>query len=248
MNPASARKPKRIAVTVVTLFPKFIESFVEHFGILKKAMKNGLFTLRALDLRPFGVGTRNVVDDHPYGGGVGMVLRPDVLHRAITKARGKLKNAAVVLMTPQGRPLNQKLVRELGRYDRLVLVCGRYEGFDERVRGFADYEISVGDYVLMGGELPALVLTEAVARTVPGILGKFESQEAESFSAGTLEYPHYTKPEIFKVKGARSKVQNLRVPKVLLTGHHGNIAAWREAEAIKRTKKRRPDLLNQPTA
>lgn len=174
-----------------------------------------------------------------------MVLRPDVVIKAITKTISSLSSrrksgssTRVILLTPQGKRFNQALAKKLSQYDNLVFVSGRYEGFDERVRKFVDEEISVGDYVLMGGELPALVISEAVLRLIPGVLGKDGSAEAESFSEAMLEYPQYTKPEVLEVNGKK-----LRVPKVLLTGHHANVSAWRKTESLKRTKKRRPDLL-----
>jgi tRNA (guanine37-N1)-methyltransferase len=177
-----------------------------------------------------------------------MVLRADVLHKAI----GKISNfkfqilkgrQRIILLTPQGKPFTQKEAQRLSKYDNLIFVCGRYEGFDERVRQFVDEEISIGDYVLMGGELPALVIAEAVMRLRPGILGKDESAKKESFSEAMLEYPQYTKPEVLKLKAKSHKLKAVRVPKVLLTGHHKNIEEWRKEEALKRTKKRRPDLL-----
>jgi tRNA (guanine37-N1)-methyltransferase len=180
-----------------------------------------------------------------------MVLRPDVLYKAIESARklsakggsasgGKVKT---VLLTPQGKKFEQKDAQRLAKYDQLIFVCGRYEGFDERVRSFVDEEISIGDYVLMGGELPALVISEAVMRLRPGILGKDESADKESFSEPMLEYPQYTKPEKWKVTSGKLKGKIFNVPKVLLTGHHKNIEEWRQAEAQKRTKRRRPDLI-----
>jgi len=240
-------KQKRLSIKIITLFPKFIENFVESFGIVKRAIKLNLLDLKAVNLRSFGLGQRQVVDDRPYGGGVGMVLRADVLQKAI-KANSKQQTAnskkqRIVLLTPQGKQFKQADAQRLSKYDNLVLVCGRYEGFDERVRQFVDEEISVGDYVLMGGELPALVISEAVMRLRKGILGKDESVNKESFSDNFLEYPQYTKPEILELKDLKLKIKRLRVPKVLLTGHHKNIEQWRQEEAKKRTKKRRPDLL-----
>jgi tRNA (guanine37-N1)-methyltransferase len=201
--------------------------------------------LRAVNLRNYAFDRRGTVDDRPYGGGVGMVLRPDVMIKAIQKLRpkgqrGKTKKTRVILLTPQGKVFDQASAKRLAKYDELILVSGRYEGFDERIRGFVDEELSIGDYVLMGGELPALVISEAVLRLIPGVLGKLESTAAESFSEGLLEYPHYTKPEVLTI-GKKT----LRVPKVLLAGHHANLAAWRKTEAVKRTKKRRPDLFNK---
>ena len=205
-----------------------------------------------MNLRSFGLDKRGTVDDRPYGGGVGMVLRADVVLKAINKAKGKvLKKTRVILLSPQGKPFKQKEAKRLVKYEKLVFICGRYEGFDERVRSFVDEELSIGDYVLMGGELPALVASEAILRLVPGVLGKFESQEFESFSNNLLEYPQYTKPEVLEIKNkskglrVKGRVKKLAVPKVLLTGHHANIEAWRKDQAIKRTKKRRPDLLKK---
>lgn len=208
------------------------------FGIVQRAIKNKLLKFEALNLRKFGLDRRGTVDDRPYGGGLGMVLRPDVLHKAISSWRKKKPAGRVVMLTPQGKPFNQAAAKRLAKYDDLLLVSGRYEGFDERVRKFVDEEISLGDFILMGGELPALAVAESVLRLVPGVLGKDESADAESFSQAMLEYPQYTKPEVLEAGGRK-----LRVPKVLLTGHHANIKKWRIEEALKRTKKRRPDLL-----
>lgn len=243
-------------ISIVTLFPEFIEQYA-GFGIIARAIKNKLIQIRAVNLRGFATDKRGTVDDRPYGGGLGMVLRPDVVIKAIAKVRGKVsggigtmsskKTTRVVLMTPQGKPFTQAIAKKLSQYDHLVFISGRYEGFDERVRKFVDEEISVGDYVLMGGELPALVISEAVLRLVPGVLGKDDSADKESFSTvkdspTLLEFPQYTKPEVLEVK-VGSKVKKLRVPKVLLSGHHVNVEKWRSDEALKRTKKRRPDLL-----
>lgn len=242
------KKSKQLSIKIITLFPQFVENFVESFGIVKRAIKLKLLDISAVNLRKFGIGERQVVDDRPYGGGVGMVLRPDVMLKTIQSARklkvesGKWK-VRTVLLTPQGQKFDQRIAERLAKYNELIFVCGRYEGFDERIRQFVDEEISIGDYVLMGGELPALVISEAVMRLRSGILGKDESVEKESFSENMLEYPQYTKPEIFQIKDSRLKSKALRVPKVLLTGHHKNIEDWRKLEAFKRTKKRRPDLI-----
>ncbi|MCL5666932.1 MAG: tRNA (guanosine(37)-N1)-methyltransferase TrmD [Patescibacteria group bacterium] len=268
----------KLTIKIITLFPEFINSFSESFGILKKAIKNNLLEIKPVNLRKFGLGERQVVDDRPYGGGVGMVLRPDVLYKAIRFAcrgshwlPGKRRPMAaptrkqrIILLTPQGKRFAQKDAARLSKYDQLIFVSGRYEGFDERIRKFADEEISIGDYVLMGGELPALVISEAVMRLRPGILGKIESTHNESFSENILEYPQYTKPEVLEISipdvGAafrrllsdggrlklaptKKKAQHLRVPKVLLSGNHQKVDEWRMQEAVKRTKKRRPDLL-----
>ncbi len=226
---------KRISISVITLFPEFIEQYLS-FGIVKRAISNKIVNLTAANLRKFSFDKRGTVDDRPYGGGLGMVLRPDVVIKAIQKTRKK--NSHVVLLSPQGKVFDQKLAKKLSQHENLVFVSGRYEGFDERISKFVDEEISVGDYVLMGGELPALVITETILRLIPGVLGKDESADAESFSEQLLEYPQYTKPEVLKV-GKKT----LRVPKVLLTGHHENVRKWRKEEALKKTKKRRPDLL-----
>ncbi len=236
-------KNKKLNIQIITLFPKFVENFVESFGIVKRAIKLGLLNLAAVNLRGFGLGERQIVDDRPYGGNVGMVLRADVLYKAIQSVTGNesrvtRKKSRVILLTPQGKPFTQKDAVRLSKVDSLVLVCGRYEGFDERIRQFVDEEISIGDYVLMGGEMPALVISEAVMRLRPGILGKLESTHNESFSENLLEYPQYTKPEVWKV-GKKT----FRVPKVLLSGHHKNVETWRKEESNKRTIKRRPDLI-----
>jgi tRNA (guanine37-N1)-methyltransferase len=233
-------------ISIITLFPEFIDQYA-GFGIIARAIKNKLLNISAINLRSFAFDKRGTVDDRPYGGGLGMVLRPDVVIKGITKVRGRsgtiaAKKTRVVLMTPQGKPFTQAIARKLAKYDHLVFVSGRYEGFDERVRKFVDEEISIGDYVLMGGELPALVITEAVLRLVPGVLGKDDSADKESFTEAMLEFPQYTKPEILEVK-VNGKVKKMPVPKVLLSGHHLNVEKWRVEESLKRTKKRRPDLL-----
>ncbi len=232
---------QNISIQVITLFPDFIEQYTS-FGIIARAIRNKILKFKAVNLRSFSFDKRGTVDDRPYGGGLGMVLRPDVVIKAIQKVRGRTKNTRVILMTPQGKPFSQAIARKLAQYDQLVFVSGRYEGFDERVRKFVDEEISVGDYVLMGGELPALVVSEAVLRLISGVLGKDDSADAESFSENILEYPQYTKPEVLEVK-VGGQVKKKPVPKVLLSGHHLNIQKWRKEEALKRTKRRRPDLL-----
>lgn len=247
------KKSRTLSISIITLFPQFTDYYTS-FGIIARAIKNKLLSWRSIDLRKFGLDARKTVDDRPYGGGVGMVLRPDVLYKAIRKAQvSRLKSHAsrVILLTPSGKMFRQKDAVRLAKYDELIFVSGRYEGYDERITKFVDEEISIGDYILMGGELPALVIAEAVLRNVTGVLGKDESAVGESFSQQLLEYPQYTKPEIWEVqskviksvKSKAGKMQKLRVPKVLLTGHHANVEKWRQQEASKRTKKRRPDLL-----
>ncbi len=242
------KKKTHIGISILTLFPDFINDYTK-FGIIQRAIKNKLIQINSLNLREFGLDLRKTVDDRPYGGGVGMVLRPDVLYKAIAswrKKQGK-KKSRVILMSPQGSVFSQKKAKDLTKYDSLLFVSGRYEGFDERILKFVDEEISIGDYVLMGGELPALVITETLLRFVPGVVGKMESTESESFSEGLLEYPQYTKPEVWKLKRKNLKgkieIKNLKVPEILKSGNHGKIHEWRKNEAIKKTNKRRPDLI-----
>jgi len=202
-----------------------------------RALKAGLIQIEAHGLREHGIGNYRQVDDTPYGGGSGMVLRPEPLFGAIEAVMGAHPGLSRLLLTPQGEPLDQAMVRDLStRRPGLLLIAGRYEGVDERVRSRADQEISIGDYVLSGGELPAMVLIEAVARLVPGVLGNPESLAEESFAEGLLEYPHYTRPEEFR---------GMRVPEVLLSGDHQKIREWRKQEALRRTARRRPDLLRR---
>lgn len=227
----------KFSIYIITLFPEFVSNYT-NFGIIARAIKNRLVKFTAVDLRMFGLDRRKTVDDRPYGGGLGMVLRPDVVIKAIKKTKSTKKNTRVVLLSPQGKVFSHAHAKRLAKFENIIFVSGRYEGFDERVRKFVDEEMSIGDYVLMGGELPSLVISEAILRMIPGVLGKDESADSESFAGGLLEYPQYTKPEVLEINGKK-----LRVPKVLLTGHHANVAQWRKQESLKRTKKRRPDLL-----
>lgn len=218
-------------IDIITLFPSM---FAGPFGtsMLKKAQDKKLIEINFIDLRQFGIGPRKQVDDTPYGGGGGMVLRADVIIPAIEATKSKIQNrkSKIVLLTPQGRTLEQGMVRRLAKEDHLILVCGHYEGFDERIRKFVDLEISIGDYVLTGGEIPAMVVVDSVVRLISGVLGGEASLKEESFVQGsTLEYSQYTRPESFR---------GLKVPKVLLSGDHAAIAKWRQAESTKRTKKR----------
>lgn len=240
------RTRKGIAISIITLFPKFTDHYTS-FGIIARAIKNKLLIWRSIDLRQFGLYERKTVDDRPYGGGVGMVLRADVLYKAMQKAvsrKQKVEKTRIILLTPSGKRFTQKDAVRLSKYNHLIFVSGRYEGYDERITKFVDEELSIGDYVLMGGELPALVISEAVLRNVSGVLGKDESAVGESFSEPTtLEYPQYTKPEEWVVNSGQWKGKKLKVPKILRTGHHANIDTWRKEEALKRAKKHRPDLL-----
>ena len=218
---------------VITLFPEMFESPLRS-GLIGKAAASGLIAVTAHQLREYGLGNYKQVDDAPYGGGSGMVMRPEPIAAAIDDVMRMRPELRRVLMTPQGRLLDQNMVRELAQQrPGLLLIAGRYEGVDERIRSLVDDEISIGDYVLSGGELAAMVLIEAVARLVPGVVGNPESLAEESFSGGGLEYPQYTRPEEFRGQ---------RVPEILLSGDHQKIRAWREAKALERTKARRPDL------
>ncbi len=218
---------------VITLFPEMFDAPFKS-GVIGRAIERGLVTVGAHPLRPFGLGSYKQVDDAPYGGGSGMVMRPEPIAAAIDDVIAERPHLHRILMTPQGRLFNQDRARELSAKPGLLLVAGRYEGIDERVRSMVDEEISIGDYVLSGGEIPAIVVIEAVARLVAGVLGNPESLEEESFGGGLLEYPQYTRPEEFR---------GVRVPEILLSGDHAKIRAWRKAEAERRTRDRRPDLI-----
>jgi len=219
---------------VITLFPEMFESPLAG-GLLGRAVRQGLVNVRLHALREHGLGNYRQVDDTPYGGGSGMVMRPEPIAAALDSVISEQPGLWRVLLTPQGEVLDQSIVRDLaGRKPGLVLIAGRYEGVDERVRTFVDQELSIGDYVLSGGELAAMVVIEAVARLIPGVLGNPQSLDEESFGHGMLEYPQYTRPEDFR---------GLRVPEILLSGDHEKIRAWREQQARERTAARRPDLL-----
>jgi tRNA (guanine37-N1)-methyltransferase len=222
-----------VRIEVVTLFPELFESPLSA-GLLGKALKVERATVGFVDPRAHAEDKHRSVDDSPYGGGAGMVMKPDVLALAIEEARTRAPGARVLLLCPQGRVFDQNMARRLAVEPGLVLVCGRYEGFDERVRELVDEEVSVGDFVLTGGELAAMSIIDAVVRLQPGTLGNASSASADSFSGGLLEHPHYTRPPEFR--GAS-------VPEVLLGGDHAKIEAWRNNESLRRTKMRRPDLL-----
>jgi tRNA (guanine37-N1)-methyltransferase len=213
---------------IATLFPDLFAGFLEA-SLVGKARKGGLLSIDLVDLREYAHDRHRTVDDAPYGGGSGMVMKTAPIVEMLEAAPPSRR----VLLTPQGRPLDQGKVRELASASPLLLFCGRYEGVDERVRGMFDEELSLGDFVLNGGEVAAMAVVEAVSRLVPGVLGNAESIVEESFSAGVLEYPQYTRPEI---------VNGERVPEILLSGDHGRVARWRRGQALLRTKLRRPDL------
>ena len=217
-------------IDVVTIFPELFAGPLRT-SIIGRAVEAGLVEFGVHDLREHGLGRHRSVDDYPYGGGAGMVMRPEPLFAAVEPLRAA--GAQVILMDPAGERLTDRLARQMAAAPHLALVCGRYEGIDERVRTVVDREVSIGDYVLTGGELPALVLIDAVVRLVPDVITA-ASHEGDSFASGLLEYPQYTRPESFR---------DLPVPPVLLSGHHGEVDRWRRREALRRTLERRPDLL-----
>ncbi|MBE0610586.1 MAG: tRNA (guanosine(37)-N1)-methyltransferase TrmD [Dehalococcoidia bacterium] len=222
-------------IDVLTLFPDAFRGPLD-VSIIKRAREDGLLDLQIHDIREHAIDRHRSVDDYPFGGGQGMVMRVDVLDRALQFVQEQDgPPGLVVYLSPQGEVLNDRLVRELARNERLVLVCGRYEGVDERfVEHCVDREISIGDYILTGGELPAMVLIDAVARHIPGALGDEVSPEEESFAEGLLEHPQYTRP---------AEYRGWEVPEVLLSGHHAKIETWKREQRLKRTHERRPDLL-----
>ncbi len=221
---------------IITIFPEMFPSVLGE-GMLRIAIEKGILHVRVHDLRDWTSDRHRTVDDRPYGGGPGMVLKPEPVFAAIEDIVKDGGPCRYVLASPQGRTLTHETVVETAGEERLLILCGRYEGFDERIReSFPWHEISIGDYVTSGGELPALVLIDAVSRQMPGVLGDERSAEEESFAFGLLDHPHYTRPEEFR---------GMRVPEVLLSGDHAAIDAWRAAERKKRTAERRPDLLER---
>lgn len=203
-------------------------------SIIKRAREQKLVDFRFINFREFTTDKHRTVDDTPYGGGCGMVLKPEPIFRALQFAKDGREDAKVILLTPQGSVFRQETARQLASAEHLILICGHYEGFDERIRAWADLELSIGDYVLTGGELAAMVISDAVVRLLPGALGSEDSAANDSFGEGLLDFPQYTKPPEF---------EGMTVPEVLLSGNHARIAAWRHEQAIARTKERRPDLL-----
>ena len=215
---------------VLTLFPEMFE--ILNQSIIGKAIEKNLIDIHLINIRDFSKDKHKKVDDTPYGGGAGMVMKPDVVYDAYQSVKDA--SAKVIYMSPQGKPLNQKKVEELSKENHLIILCGHYEGIDQRVLDkIVDEEISIGDYVLTGGEIPAMVLIDSVSRYVEGVL-KEDSIKEESFSNGLLEYPQYTRPEVF---------EGMKVPEVLLSGHHENIEKWRKEKSLEITKKKRPELL-----
>jgi tRNA (guanine37-N1)-methyltransferase len=225
-----------IRFDILSLFPEMFESPLDY-SILKRARDKGLIDIRLHNIRDYAQDKHRVTDDAPYGGGGGMVMKVEPIDRALTSIVDEKNNVLIVLLTPQGEPFNQKIAADLSAYPRIVLVCGHYEGMDERVRTcLVDREISIGDFILTGGELSAMVVVDAVARLIPGVLGNDESVFMDSFSEGLLEYPHYTRPASYR---------SWQVPEVLLSGNHREIQAWRRRESLRRTRLKRPDLLEK---
>ncbi|MDD1763017.1 MAG: tRNA (guanosine(37)-N1)-methyltransferase TrmD [Methanothrix sp.] len=225
-----------ITFDVLSIFPEMFSSPL-NFSLLKKAQEKGLINVCLHDIRKWTLDKHKMTDDAPYGGGCGMVMKVEPVERALADIKAGVAEAQVILMTPQGETFNQKIAAELALEKKIVVICGRYEGVDERIRThLVDREISIGDFILTGGELSALVLIDAISRLVPGVLGNTESSCSESFSDGLLEYPQYTRPAQYK---------GWTVPDILISGNHAEIELWRRRESLKRTYKRRPDLLKK---
>jgi tRNA (guanine37-N1)-methyltransferase len=222
-------------INIVTLFPAMFESVLAE-SIMKRAQQSDAVEIKIHNLRDWALDKHQMVDDRPFGGGPGMVLKVDVLHRAIEDLKEKNKNSKVILLSPQGEKYSQQQAEQFSKEESLILIAGHYEGFDERIRKYVDQELSIGDYVLTGGEIPAMVIVDSVVRLLPGVLGDENSAPTDSFSAGSdiLGHPQYTRPEEFNGE---------KVPPVLLSGNHGKIEKWRQDRAKKRTEKRRPDLV-----
>jgi tRNA (guanine37-N1)-methyltransferase len=224
-------------IDVLTLFPQMFEAPFS-FGIFKRAIDNGLVSLEVHNIRDYTHDRHHTADDYPYGGGAGMVLKPEPVFEAVDSIKaGVDTEPRIILLTPQGRLFSQRVAEELSEYQHIIFICGHYEGIDERVREhLATDEISIGDYVLTGGEIPAMVVIDAVLRLLPGVLGSGESLLDETHTEGLLEYPQYTRP---------AEYRGWPVPEVLLSGNHAEIARWRREQIIRRTRERRPDLLDR---
>ncbi len=227
-----------MTISILTLFPDMFRG-VFDYSIIKRTQQKNLVTISFVNIRNFATDAHKTVDDRPYGGGTGMILRVDVVDRALDHVKQPTidnRQQRIVLLDPQGTPYTQSKAKELSRLNHLILLCGHYEGVDDRIRSLVDEELSIGDYILTGGEIPAMAIVDSVVRLISGVLVKPTATESESFAGDVprLEYPQYTRPEIYKRK---------RVPTILLSGNHKAIAAWRHNQAIKRTKKRRPDLI-----
>lgn len=219
-------------IDILTLFPKMFEGFLSE-SIIKRAIEQKKVEINVIDFRQYSSDIHKKVDDYPYGGGAGMVLMPEPIFKAIDEL--KKENSLVILCTPQGQVYNQSLAYDLTKKKHIIIICGHYEGFDERIRALADIEVSIGDFVLTGGEIPSMAITDSVVRLLDGVILE-ESHLNESFNNDLLDYPVYTKPQEFR---------GMKVPDVLLSGHHENIRKWRLEQQIKRTSERRPDLLKK---
>jgi tRNA (guanine37-N1)-methyltransferase len=225
-----------IRFDILSIFPEMFASPFDS-SIIKKALEKGLIEVHLHNIRDYAPDKHRVTDDAPYGGGGGMVMKVEPVDRALASLMPAGDNVLVVLLTPQGEKFNQKIAEEISSYSRIVLICGHYEGVDERVRQYlVDREVSLGDFVMTGGELSAMVVIDTVSRLIPGVLGNYESASSDSFSTGLLEHPHYTRPADYR---------GWRVPEVLLSGNHREIQEWRRRESLRRTLIRRPDLLEK---
>ena len=223
-------------IDIITIFPKMFEPVLNE-SIIKRAINKGKVKIQVHNLRDYTLDKHKKVDDRPFGGGSGMVMGPQPIFSAVQSLKAKGKKSKVILLCPQGHKLDQALAKRLAKHKHLILICGHYEGVDERVRQYlADEEVSIGDYILTGGELPAMVLVDSIVRLIPGVLGDKNSLNFESFEGNLLEYPQYTRP---------AQLRQMRVPEVLLSGDHTKIHNWRKEEALKRTKQKRPDLLKK---
>jgi len=220
---------------ILTIFPGMFDSFLTH-GIIRRALEESIIRVDPIDIRDFSKGKHRITDDRPYGGGSGMVMKPEPLAGALREAKRRFPKARKVLLTPQGRPFTQPVARDLAALNGLIFICGRYEGVDERIYKYIDDELSIGDYVLTGGELAAMVIIDAVTRLLPGALGGEDSADKDSFKDHLLEHAHYTRPPVF---------EDENVPEVLLSGHHGRIEEWRRQSSLVRTLLKRPDLLHK---
>ena len=220
-------------IQILTLFPKMFEGPMSE-SILKRAKQKRLVKIEVIDLRPFSKDKHRKTDDRPFGGGPGMVLSVEPIYRALSVLKRRKPDPFVILLSAGGGRFHQKIARKLAKKEHLILICGHYEGVDERVKRWVDQELSIGDYVLTCGEIPATVIVDSVVRLIPGVLGDDQSARSESFEKGLLEYPHYTRPSLFRGR---------KVPEILLSGDHKRIAEWRMRKAVERTRKHRPELL-----
>lgn len=220
--------------TILTTQPKIFDSFLNN-GLIARGLAKKIIKINIKSLYDFGIGVHKAIDDTPYGGGAGMVIRVDVVAKALTKLKAKSSKFKTILLTPQGKKFDHKMAKKLSKEKELIIISGRFEGYDERIRDLVDDEISIGDYILTSGDLPAMVIIDSVSRQIPSFIERKESINEESFVKNTLEYPQYTRPEKFKGK---------KVPEILLSGNHEKIRNWREEESIKRTKKRRPEIFD----